>query len=100
MLSEILANLSPEGCNEEQKKIKEINAGVYAVGNEILFNSLDLVKNDNNAHEYYLTDIVQIISENNIVDSYVVKNDCHAIGINDVETLKKVEMEYMQELNR
>lgn len=87
-------------CNEEQKKIKEINAGVYAVGNEILFNSLDLVKNDNNAHEYYLTDIVQIISENNIVDSYVVKNDCHAIGINDVETLKKVEMEYMQELNR
>ena len=87
-------------CNEEQKKIKEINVGVYAVGNEILFNSLDLVKNDNNAHEYYLTDIVQIISGNNIVDSFVVKNDCHAIGINDVETLKRLEVEYRAELNK
>lgn len=78
-------------CNEEEKKIKEINVGVYAVDNQLLFDALNKVNNNNKQHEYYLTDIVAILGEEYKVDSYVVKNDCHVVGINDMVTLKELE---------
>ena len=78
-------------CNEEQKKIKEINVGVYAIDNELLFSALSKVNNKNKQHEYYLTDIVYILGKDYKVDSFIVKDDYHVVGINDMVTLKELE---------
>ena len=83
-------------CTEEQKKIKEINVALYCIDNKVLFNTLDLINNDNNAHEYYLTDIVEILGKNNKVDAYIAPNDYRLVGINDLDTLKVVEEAYMK----
>ncbi len=48
-------------ANEEEKKVREINSGIYAFDNEALFEGLKLLKNDNAQHEYYLTDLVEIL---------------------------------------
>jgi len=85
-------------CNEEQLKINEINVAIYAVQNDLLFDSIDKINNNNHAHEYYLTDIIEIIGNKYKVDSYVVPNDCHSIGLNDVPTLQRLEKEYLEEL--
>ena len=87
-------------CTEEEKQIKEINVALYAIDNQLLFDTLDKIQNNNNQHEYYLTDIVEILGsdkENNYkVDTYVCKNDYRLTGINDQETLKKTEEEYLK----
>jgi bifunctional UDP-N-acetylglucosamine pyrophosphorylase/glucosamine-1-phosphate N-acetyltransferase len=75
----------------EQKQIKEINTGLYAVDNQLLFKALDKIDNNNSKNEYYLTDIVKVLSKSNRVDALVVPYDYHLTGINDLVTLDYVE---------
>lgn len=87
----VTAIVEEKECTEEQKLIKEINTGLYAVDNKTLFSSLELIDNNNSKNEYYLTDIVKVISKTDNVDAVVLPYDYHLIGINDVETLEYVE---------
>lgn len=82
-------------CTEEDKKINEINVGLYCVDNKKLFESLNKVKNNNKANEYYLTDIVEILGNEFNVDSYIVENTYKLTGINDLETLQNTEKCYL-----
>ncbi len=84
-------------CTEEQKLIKEINVALYCLDNQLLFSSLENISNNNNANEYYLTDIVEIIGKNQKVDTFIVENDYRLTGINDVETLEEIEKLYLQD---
>lgn len=78
-------------ANEEQKLIKEINTGLYIVDNQKLFESLNQIDNNNSKNEYYLTDIVKVISKTDKVDAVVCDYDYHLTGINDLDTLHFVE---------
>lgn len=86
-------------CTDEQKLIKEINVALYCVDNKLLFDAIDKIKNNNNANEYYLTDIVEILARDHKVDAYIAPNDYRLLGINDLETLAKVEEEYKKHMN-
>lgn len=87
----VTAIVEEKECTEEQKLIKEINTGLYAVDNKTLFKALDLIDNNNSKNEYYLTDIVKVISKTDRVDAVVLPYDYHLTGINDLETLSYVE---------
>jgi len=50
-------------ANEEEKKIKFVNAGVYLVKKEILDEFLPLLSDDNAQKEYYLTDIIDLANK-------------------------------------
>lgn len=80
-------------ATNEEKLINEINTGLYVVDNKKLFYALSLIDNNNKKQEYYLTDIVKILSKSDIVDAVVVPYDYHLIGINDQDTLLLVENE-------
>ena len=82
-------------CDPEQLKIKEINSGLFCVDTKLLFEALDKVENHNNQHEYYLTDIVEIIGKDHKVDSVVVKDGFILTGINDLDTLAEAEKIYL-----
>lgn len=81
-------------ATEEEKLIKEINAGLYCINAELLEDALSKVNNNNNKGEYYLTDIVEILGSNKKIDSYIVNDTLELTGINDVDTLNKVEEEF------
>ncbi len=49
-------------ATEEQRRIKEVNAGIYCVEIDFLFPALAQVGSDNRQAEMYLTDIVEIAS--------------------------------------
>lgn len=83
-------------CTPEQLEIKEINSGLFCVDTKLLFEALDKVENHNNQHEYYLTDIVEIIGRDHQVDSYVVKDGFKLTGINDLDTLAEAEKIYLE----
>ena len=88
-------------CNEEELKIKEINSGLYCVDIELMFDALDKINNNNNSHEYYFTDIIEIIGKNHHVDSFVVSEEesYKLIGINDLDTLANAEKLYYSHHN-
>ncbi len=71
-------------CNEEEKKIKEINTGIYCFDNQVLFENLKEIKDENAQKEYYITDLVQILNEKNMkVKAVVIDDPKEAEGIND-----------------
>ena len=91
MENNVVGIVEEKEATDEQKLIKEVNTGLYVVDNKLLFESLELVNNNNNKHEYYLTDIVGILSNNYKVGSKISVYDYRLMGINDIDTLNKVE---------
>lgn len=70
-------------ANEDQRKINEINAGVYCVDIPFLFSALAKVRTNNSQGELYLTDIVSIIaSDNEVVNKFVCDDRTEVLGVN------------------
>ena len=75
-----------------EKKIKEINSGIYLVESEDLFNALKTLRTDNAQGEYYLTDIFKFFKINNSnIGAVPVENNVEIEGINTVEQLQEME---------
>ena len=71
-------------ASEEEKKIKEVNSGVYIFNNKELFESLDKITTKNAAGEYYLTDVIDIFVKKGLrALSYVASDPTETMGIND-----------------
>ena len=63
--------------------IKEVNASVYIVKSEDIFDYLKNVKNDNCQNEYYFTDVIKIYNTNKKkILSYALKDNREIIGVN------------------
>lgn len=68
----------------EEQAIHEINTGVYCFDNQKLFAALDKITNDNAQGEYYLTDVIGILKqENEIVTAYKMADFDESMGVND-----------------
>jgi len=79
-------------ANEEEKRVKEINSGVYIIDKNELFNSLKHISSDNASKEYYLTDVIGILSgHNKKIGTYLVKDNTEIQGINTLEQLTQAE---------
>jgi bifunctional UDP-N-acetylglucosamine pyrophosphorylase / glucosamine-1-phosphate N-acetyltransferase len=48
-------------ATDEERKIKEVNAGIYCFNTRKLFSALSRVKNENAQGEYYLTDVPALL---------------------------------------
>lgn len=91
----LLAIREDKDCSPEEKKITEVNAGVYIFNNESLFKMLPEVENDNAQSEYYLPDVLALIVERNgkvAIDK--TKNITEIQGVNTPEQLMELEALY------
>lgn len=87
-------------ATEEQKAIREVNAGIYAVRAGKLAESLGQVTADNRQGEYYLTDVVGILaaSGNKLV---AVKGSPEEVaGINSQDQLAEAQAAKRREINQ
>lgn len=80
--------------NSEQKKIKEVNGGLYCVNTDILFQALSKLKKDPLKKEYFLTDIVRILKDEPI-DCLCFDRTMRLMGINNPLELAMME-EYLR----
>jgi UDP-N-acetylglucosamine diphosphorylase/glucosamine-1-phosphate N-acetyltransferase len=77
-------------ATEAEKKIKEINTGIYCVDSQFLFDALGKVNNENAQHEYYLTDIIAIAHEcGDGVGSLIAADHREVMGINTLQELRE-----------
>ncbi len=86
-------------ADDEEKKIDEINSGVFLVKSNLLFPTLKRVSNDNAQGEYYLTDIIDILKkENKRIFAFPLADFKELQGVNSPEDLKKAET-YLKSLS-
>jgi bifunctional UDP-N-acetylglucosamine pyrophosphorylase/glucosamine-1-phosphate N-acetyltransferase len=79
-------------ASEEERKIKEINSGIYCFNSNLLFAALTNVRNDNKQGEYYLTDAPHILSEaGEPVSLFFHAKAGEVSGINNREELAEME---------
>lgn len=75
-----------------ERKITEINAGIYCFEIESLLGALDKIKSGNKQGEYYLTDaIALLIHEGKRVDGFALADAEEIHGVNDRKALSDAE---------
>ncbi len=79
----VLAIVEEKETDELQREIKEINAGIYMVEREFLFEALDTLTPDNTQGELYLTDIVEYaVSRGKNAAKFLNRSSVEVLGVN------------------
>jgi len=79
----VLAIVEQKAATPEQLSIPFINSGIYCFQADLLWRYLLEIRPDNPAHEYYLTDIVEILNRaGHQVDAMEVEYSAELLGIN------------------
>lgn len=87
---DVLKIVEEKDATVEEKAVQEINTGTYCFDNEILFDALQKVSNDNAQGEYYLPDVIEILKdEQHKVGAFQLENNSDALGVNDRVALAK-----------
>lgn len=86
-----VVKITEEKDLKKEEIINEVNTSVYCIKSKVLIDNIDRIDNHNQSKEYYLTDIVELLSTNYKVDVYNTEYTYHLQGINDCETLKELE---------
>ncbi len=75
-------------ATEEQKKINEVNSGLYLLKTSYILERLEKIENKNSSGEFYLTDLFTLDSR---VYPLCFEDSSSFLGVNDLGQLEKVE---------
>lgn len=82
--NEVIKIVEQKDASEAEKRIDEINTGVYCFDNQALFDALSQVTNDNAQNEYYITDVIEILkSQGEVISAYQMSDFDESMGVND-----------------
>lgn len=84
-------------ASPQQKEIREVNSGTYCASSESLFQALESLRCENAQGEYYLTDLVEILSDRGVL-AYKACCEEELLGVNDRADLAKAERVLQQRL--
>lgn len=87
-------------ASEAERLINEISSGIFAFDNQVLFEKLEQVNNDNAQGEYYLPDVVSLIlNDGEKAEIYNTQNFEEIMGINDRVMLSQAEKALQKRIN-
>ena len=79
----LLRIVEEKDASSAERKINEINAGIYCVDGAFLFKGLRGIGSDNRQGEFYLTDLIEIArSDGFAVNRYVCEDPVEVLGVN------------------
>jgi bifunctional UDP-N-acetylglucosamine pyrophosphorylase/glucosamine-1-phosphate N-acetyltransferase len=80
---EVAAIVEQKVATQEQLAIQLINPGIYCFRAELLWKHIGEIRPDNPAHEYYLTDMVEILNKaGHTAAAFEVPDAAELLGIN------------------
>jgi len=86
----VLGIVEHRDATEEQRKVREINTGIYCAENPFLFEAVREIGNDNAQKEYYFTDIFAIARRKGVRTASVIAPDPgEVMGINSPDDLAR-----------
>lgn len=87
----IISIVEERDATETQRAITEINTGAYCFNQNALRRALAEVNDDNDQNEYYLTDVIEVMSRNHqVVAAALCRNAQEAVGVNSRNQLAEV----------
>ena len=87
---DIISIVEDRDATERQKKIKEVNSGVYSIETDTL-HLLKEIKLNESKGEYYLTDIIGVAKEKGIkIGAYCIGSEDEFMGVNTKKDFEKV----------
>jgi UDP-N-acetylglucosamine diphosphorylase/glucosamine-1-phosphate N-acetyltransferase len=87
---EVVRIVEEKDGSPDEKKIREINTGIYCVEADFLFRAVTEIGNKNVQKEYYLTDIVGIAWEQGFkTRSFIAVDSFEVMGINTLFDLTR-----------
>lgn len=95
----VVGVVEEKDCTPEQRLIKEVNAGIYAIRAQPLEEALSLVSDDNHQGEFYLTDVVGILASRGDRLMAVSASSEEVAGINSQDQLAEVRTELQRRVN-
>ena len=88
----LLKIVEEKDCNDNEKKIKEWNPGIYIFKIPEVFEILNNIKANNASEEYYLTDAIGLAQQSNMnIKAIKIANSDEVLGINTAEQLEELE---------
>lgn len=88
----VLKIVEQKDASDEEKKINEVNSGMYVFDAQSLFYALGEIKPNNAQGEYYLTDTLEILLKaGKKVGAYAIEDNDEIRGINDRVQLSEAE---------
>jgi len=89
---DVLRIVEQKDASEDEKRLREINSGLFVFDAPALFGALDKVGADNAAREYYLTDTLEILRrEGARVSAHRCDDPREVLGVNTPVQLREVE---------
>lgn len=86
-------------ANPEEKAVKEINTGTYCFKIESLIKNLNRLTAANAQGEYYLTDVIKyLVDDNKCVETLLLKDYKEAMGINNRVQLAEANLLFRQRI--
>ena len=90
--NQILAIKEAKDCTDNELNIQEFNSGIYCFKTEELLNSIENIQTNNAQNEYYLTDMIEILKNQNLVISgHCIENAIEVSGANTQDELAILE---------
>lgn len=97
----VIKIVEQKDASEEERRIQEVNAGVYVFDNKALFEALHHITTNNAAGEYYLTDVLGLFVQKGLkVGSFAVKDVEETLGVNDRAQLSDAAKIIRRRINR
>ncbi|MDB2438918.1 bifunctional UDP-N-acetylglucosamine diphosphorylase/glucosamine-1-phosphate N-acetyltransferase GlmU [Hellea sp.] len=91
---ELTAIVEARDATNEILDIGLCNSGVMAASTKDMFSALDRVGNDNVKHEYYLTDIVEILRNDGLAARVITADEGEVLGVNSRVDLATAELAF------
>jgi len=88
-------------ANEEVKAIKEINTGIFCFNGRMLKFALDKIDTNNSQNEYYLTDTIKVLNnEQYKIGGYILEDESEIKAVNDRVQLSEVNKIMQNRINK
>ena len=87
----LLKIVEEKDCDDDERKIKEWNPGIYIFKIPEVFEVLNNIRTNNASKEYYLTDAIGLAQQSNMqIKAIKIANSNEVIGINTADQLEEL----------
>ena len=87
----LLKIVEEKDCDDDERKIKEWNPGIYIFKIPEVFEVLNNIRTNNASKEYYLTDAIGLAQQSNMqIKAIKIANYNEVIGINTADQLEEL----------
>ena len=90
--NKVIKIVEEKDASEKVKKVTEINTGIICIKEHVLRKYIGKINNNNKQKEFYLTDLISLLSDNNHkISTYSIKDELETMGINSKKDLVDLE---------